>query len=115
MSLGNECVSEETLSKIVADYLEINSNYQDLNSFNSIMSNRKPDDICIFHINIRSLRKNIDELSNMLSTMQKPPHIVAVSETKINKNDGLSFPMMVCHFQLAITFYIQTLEKNLVE
>ena len=27
----------------------------------------------------------------MLSTMQKPPHIVAVSETKINKNDGLSF------------------------
>jgi len=116
VSLGNECVSEETLSKIVADYLEINSNYHDLHSFNSIMSNRKPDDICIFHINIRSLRKNIDELSNMLSTMQKPPHIVAVSsETKINKNDGLSFPMMVCHFQLAITFYIQTLEKNQVE
>ena len=31
----------------------------------------------------------------MLSTMQKPPHIVAVSETKINKNDGLSFPTII--------------------
>ena len=91
MSLGNECVSEESPSEIVADCLEINSNYHDLNSFNSVMSNRKPDDICIFHINIRSLRKNIDKLSNMLSTIQKLPHIVAVSEAKINKNDGLSF------------------------
>jgi len=27
--------------------------------------------------------------------MQKPPHIVAVSETKINKNDGLSFPTTI--------------------
>ena len=66
-----------------------------LNFFNSIMSNRKPVYICIFHINIRSLRKNIGKLSNMLSTMQKPPHIVAVSETKINKNDGLSFPTTI--------------------
>jgi len=93
VSLGNECVSEESPSEFVTDCLEINSNYHDLNSFNSIMSNRNPDDICIFHINIRSLRKNIDKLSNMLSTMQKPPHIVAVSETKLTK-------MMVCHFQL---------------
>ena len=28
-------------------------------------------------------------------TMQKPPHIVAASETKINKNDGLSFPTTI--------------------
>jgi len=95
VSLGNECVSEESPSEIVADCLENNNNYHDLNSFNSIMSNRKPDDICIFHINIRSLRNNIDKSSNMLSTMQKPPHIVAVSETKINKNDGLSFPTTI--------------------
>ena len=93
VSLGNGCVSEESPSEIVADCLDINSNYHDLNSFNSIMSNRKPEDICIFHINIRSLRKNIDKLSNMLLTMQKPPHIVAVSEKKLTK-------MMVCHFQL---------------
>ena len=57
VSLGNECVSEESLLEIVADCLEISRNYHDLNSFNSIMSNRKPDDICIFHINIKSLRK----------------------------------------------------------
>jgi len=95
VSLGNECISEESPSEIVTDSLEINSNYQHINSFNSIMSNRKPDDICILHINIRSLRKNIDKLSNMLSTMQKPPHIVAVSEAKINKSDGLSFPTTI--------------------
>jgi len=92
VSLRDESVSEESPSEIVTDCLAINSNYLDLNSFNSIMRNRKPNDICIFHINIRSLRKNIDKMSNMLSTMQKPPHIVAVSETKINKKDGLSFP-----------------------
>ena len=92
MSFRDESVSEESPSEIVTDCLEINSNYHDLNSFNSIMRNRKPNDICIFHTNIRSLRKNVDKLSNMLSTMQKPPHVVAVSETKINKKDGLSFP-----------------------
>jgi len=37
--------------------------------------------------------KNIDKLSNMLSIMQKPPHIVAVSQTKLTKK-------MDCHFQL---------------
>ena len=93
VSLRGESVSEESPSEIVTDCLEINSNYHDLNSFNSIMKNRKPDDICIFHINIRSLRKNIDKLSNMLSTMQKPPHIVAVRETKMKKKK-------VCHFQI---------------
>ena len=31
----------------------------------------------------------------MLLTMQKPPHIVAVSESKINKNDGLLFPTFI--------------------
>ena len=36
----------------------------------------------------------------MLSTMQKPPHIVAVSETKINKNDGLSFPTTVTGYNV---------------
>jgi len=72
VSLGDECVGEESPSEIVDDCLEINSNYHDLNCFNSIMANRKPNDICIFHIN-RSLRKNVDKLSNMLSTMQKPP------------------------------------------
>ena len=95
MSLRDESVSEESPSEIVTDCLKINSNYHDLNSFNSIMRNRKPNDICIFHINIRSLRKNIDKLSNMLSTMQKPPHIVAVSETKVNIKEGLSLPNTV--------------------
>ena len=94
MSIGNECVSEESPSEIVAHCLEINSNYHDLNPFNSVLSNRKPADICIFHIKIRSLRRNID-ISNKLSTMQKLPHIVAVSETKINKKDGLSFPTTI--------------------
>jgi len=68
-------------------------------------------DICIFHINIRSLRKNIDKLANMLSTMQKPPHIVAVSETKINKNDGLSFPTTITGYN----FLHSDSEKNPVE
>jgi len=73
--------------------------------------NRKQDDICIFHTNITSLRKNIDKLSNMLSTMQEPPHIITVSETKINKKDGLSFPNTVTGYN----FSHSDSEKNQVE
>jgi len=109
--LRDESVSEESSSEIVTDCLEINSNYHDLNSFNSIMGNRKPGDICILHINIRGLRKNIDKLSNMLSTMQKSPHIVAVSETKINKKDALSFPNTITGY----TFLHSVSEKNQME
>ena len=47
----------------------------------------------------------------MLSTMQKPPHIVAVSETKINKNDGLSFPNTITGYN----FLHSDSEKNQVE
>ena len=111
VSLRDESVSEESPSEIVTDCLEVNSNYHDLNSFNSIMRNRKPNDICIFHINIRSLRKNIDKLSNMLSTMQKLPHIVAVSETKVNKKDGLSFPNTITGYN----FLHSDSEKNQVK
>ena len=111
MGLRDESVSEESPSEIVTDCLEINSNYHDLNSFNPIMRNRKPNDMCIFHINIRSFRKNIDKLSNMLPTMQKPPHIAAVSETKINKIDGLSFPNTINGYN----FLHSDSEKNQVK
>ena len=36
----------------------------------------------------------------MLSTTQKPLHIVAVSETKINKKDGLSFPHTITGYNV---------------
>jgi len=111
VSIRDESVSEESPSEIVTDCLEINSNYHDLNSFISIMRNRKPNDICIFHINIRSLRKTYDKLSNMLSTMQKPPHIVTVRETKMNKKDGLSFP----NTTTGHNFLDSDSEKNQVE
>ena len=45
----------------------------------------------LFHVNIRSLRKNIEKLSMILADLQVPPQIIALSETKINKKQGVNF------------------------
>ena len=104
MSLRDESVSEESPSQIVTDCLENNRNYHDRNSFNSIMRSKKPGDICNFHISIRSLRKNIDKLSIMLST-------ITYSSSKRNKNDVLSFPTTIAGYN----FLHSDSEKNQME
>ena len=64
--------------------IEVGCDYHDINSFNQLNTQNK-DNICLFHVNIRSLRKNIEKISIILADLQVPPQIIALSETKINK------------------------------
>ena len=54
-------------------------------AFNQLNTQNK-NNICLLHVNVRSLRKNIENLSMILADLQVPPQIIAPSETKINKN-----------------------------
>jgi len=83
-------INYQTLPEIEDEYLETKSGYHDINSFNLLNSKIKAE-ICYFHVNIRSLGKNIDKLSTMLSEVNNPPKIIAVTESKIKKKENITF------------------------
>ena len=70
--------------------IEVGCDYHDINSFNQLNTQNK-DNICLFHVNIRSLRKNIEKLCMILADLQVSPQIIALSETKSNKKQGVNF------------------------
>ena len=78
------------LAEMKGEYIEVGSDYHDINSFNQLNTQYK-NNICLLHINIRSLRKNNEKLSMMLADLHVPPQIIALSETKINKKQGVNF------------------------
>jgi len=45
----------------------------------------------MLHANARSLKKNLEPLTILLSELNQPPHFIATSETKINKDTGMNF------------------------
>ena len=45
----------------------------------------------LFSCQHRSLGKNIDKLSTMLSEVNNPPKIIAVTESKIKKKENITF------------------------
>ena len=59
------------------------SAYFDINSLNRTVSKQ---DLLIMHINVRSIQKNFDQLSMILTELQKLPDIIALSETKLSPN-----------------------------
>ena len=63
----------------------IDSNYCDINEFNSIKSD-KPSSFGIFHMNIASLNKHIDDLSLILSLLTHKIDVIGISEHKIQKS-----------------------------
>ena len=70
--------------------IEVGCDYLDINSFNQLNTQNK-NDICLLHVNIRRLRKKIEKLSMILADLQVQPQIIALSETKINKTQGVNF------------------------
>ena len=60
-----------------------NCAYHDQNSLNNIEISTKG--FFIMHLNIRSLQKNFDSLAYYLSELERPPDVIAISETKITK------------------------------
>ena len=49
------------------------------------LNNKKIGDLFMIHFNLRSLRKNIDKLSDYLAGFKNQPEIVAISETKLRE------------------------------
>ena len=59
------------------------SAYFDINSLNRIVSKQ---DLLIMHFNVRSIQKNFDPFSMILTELQKLPDIIALTETKLSPN-----------------------------
>jgi len=62
--------------------------YHDTASFNSLSATLNWPGFSILHANVRSLKKNLEPLTIVLSELNHPPHFIAISETKINKDKG---------------------------
>ena len=76
-------LSEKTFSTTFqniqkCEYADVKTAY-----LNSQMNN-----LTLFHISIRSLQKNFNDLHEFLCNLSEPPHIICLSETKI-KHDTL--------------------------
>ena len=91
---NNKDISYQTLPEIEDEYSEIKSDYHDINSFN-LLNRKIKTKMCYFHVNIRSLYKNIDNLSTLLSDMNNPPKIIAVIETRIKKKENITFSPII--------------------
>ena len=63
----------------------IDSNYCDINEFNSIKID-KPSSFGIIHMNIASMNKHIDDLSLILSLLTHKIDVIGISEHKIQKS-----------------------------
>ena len=69
------------------DFNEI-SKYYDFDTYNKKFSkNSNCTYLKIMHINIRSIPCNIDHLKLMLSSIEQPPDIIAVSETWLTSSN----------------------------
>ena len=55
----------------------------DINSLNRTLSKL---DLLIMHFNVRRIQKNFDQLSMILTELQKLPDIIALTETKLSPN-----------------------------
>jgi len=55
---------------------------------NIFQKNKTRDGFSIFHLNMRSLNKNLNLLEDLLSTFKTVPEIIAISETKL-KDDNI--------------------------
>jgi len=63
----------------------------DTASFNSLSAKLNWPGFSILHANVRSLKKNFEPLTILISELNHPPHFIAITETKINKDIGLNF------------------------
>ena len=68
----------------------VNSNYYDIDQFQTLEFDDKNESLSLFHINACSLSKNFDDLEYLLKCTNKVFDIVAVSETRITRNTSLT-------------------------
>ena len=64
----------------------IESKYYDVKQTSKILQ-VGPKDFSLFHCNMRSLKKNLTLLNDILTTFKEMSSIIAISETKLNENN----------------------------
>ena len=71
----------------IADYNDLfsNCNYYSVQELNNKLSNGKDSELFLIHVNIRSIQKNIDNLTNFLSELKQKPGFILLTETKLIK------------------------------
>ena len=68
----------------------MNSNYYDIDQFQTLKRHEKNKSLSLFHINACSLSKNFDDFEHLLKCTNKVLDIVAVSKTRITRNTSLT-------------------------
>ena len=64
---------------LASDY---NCNYHNLETLNDELRTKTEQYLFLFHVNIRSVIKNEDDLIENISAVRFPPEITAITETK---------------------------------
>jgi len=89
-SNSNFCQSHQAFGSLRSSYADLTSNYNCnyyyLETLNDKLRTKTEQDLFLFHVNIRSVIKNEDELIENISTMRFPPEIIAITETKLQAN-----------------------------
>ena len=67
------------------------SNYFDISSYNNSLPNIDTQMLNILHLNLRSMRANVDKMTAFLQSLKHPPDIVAISEHWLNESNKDSF------------------------
>ena len=81
----------------------VNSNYYDIDHFQTLKFPEKNKSLSLFHINACSSSKNFDDLEHLLKCTNKVFDIVAVSETKIAKNISLTSNLNLQNYSFKFT------------
>ena len=89
-SNSNFCQSHQAFGSLRSSYADLasnyNCNYYNLETLNDELRTKTEQDLFLFHVNIRSVIKNEDELIENISAMRFPPEIIAITETKLQAN-----------------------------
>ena len=86
----NSCQRHQAFGSLRSSYADLasnyNCNYYNIETLNDELRTKTVQDLFLFHVNIRSVIKNEDDLIENISAMRFPPEIIAITETKLQAN-----------------------------
>ena len=72
------------------DFEEI-SKYFDISNYNNAFSTTNSNILSVFHINLQSMRANVDRMTALFHSIKHPPDILAISEHWLTESNKDSF------------------------
>ena len=78
---------------LMYDHLDFDEicKYYDIEQYNTSFPDHNKDILSIMHFNIRSITKNANEMSSIISTLKHQPDIIAISESFLDSNSVSKF------------------------